>query len=198
MLKRYPFYNVVLFFVVMFMMGGCASKEVLKKDEVISPVSVAKQQTEAPKQTVQQSTATTAAPTQTAATQAPAPNQQGQKASSIAQLQSALEKIYFDFDSATLSESTRATLTKNATAIQKQPGFKIRIEGNCDERGSSEYNIALGERRAKAAEQYLVTLGVKPEQLSIISYGKEKPAVQGNDEAAMAKNRRDEFVVITK
>lgn len=80
----------------------------------------------------------------------------------------------------------------------RESSAKIRIEGNCDERGSVEYNLALGERRAKAAQQYLTTLGVKPERLSIISYGKEKPSVQGNDEASMTKNRRDEFVVISK
>lgn len=191
MQKRNPFYGVVLFSVAISMMAGCASKEVVKKDDGLSPAPVAKK-AEAPKQAAQTGKQA-AAPA--AATTAAASGQDMQKASSLAQLQSALEKIYFDFDSSALSASSRATLTKNAAAIRKQPAAKVRIEGNCDERGSSEYNLALGERRAKAAQQYLVTSGVKPEQLSIISYGKEKPAVQGSDEAAMAKNRRDEFVV---
>lgn len=192
MQKRNPFYGVVLFSVAISMMAGCASKEVVKKDDGLSPAPVAKK-AEAPKQAAQTGKQAAAAPT--AATTAAASGQDMQKASSLAQLQSALEKIYFDFDSSALSGPSRATLTKNAAAIRKQPAAKVRIEGNCDERGSSEYNLALGERRAKAAQQYLVTSGVKPEQLSIISYGKEKPAVQGSDEAAMAKNRRDEFVV---
>lgn len=191
MQKRNPFYGVVLFSVAISMMAGCASKEVVKKDDGLSPAPVAKK-AEAPKQAAQTGKQA-AAPA--AATTAAASGQDMQKASSLAQLQSALEKIYFDFDSSALSASSRATLTKNAAAIRKQPAAKVRIEGNCDERGSSEYNLALGERRAKAAQQYLVTSGVKPEQLSIISYGKEKPAVQGSDETAMAKNRRDEFVV---
>ena len=80
--------------------------------------------------------------------------------------------------------------------MMKDRSVKVRIEGNCDERGSAEYNLALGERRAKAAQKYLVTMGVKPERLSVISYGKEKPAVQGSDESAWAKNRRDEFVIV--
>jgi peptidoglycan-associated lipoprotein len=81
--------------------------------------------------------------------------------------------------------------------MMKHPASKINIEGNCDERGSAEYNLALGERRAKAARQYLVTLGIEPGRLSTISYGKEKPALQGNGEEAWAKNRRAEFVIET-
>jgi peptidoglycan-associated lipoprotein len=82
--------------------------------------------------------------------------------------------------------------------IKKDSAAKVRIEGNCDERGSDEYNLALGEKRAKAAMEYLVTLGIPAERLSVISYGKEKPADPGHDEAAWAKNRRDEFVVLSK
>jgi len=88
-------------------------------------------------------------------------------------------------------------LYKNAELLLKvQPDAKVKIEGHCDERGSAEYNLALGERRAKSAMQYLVTLGVKADRVSIISYGKEKPAVDGHDDAAWAKNRRAEFVII--
>jgi peptidoglycan-associated lipoprotein len=72
----------------------------------------------------------------------------------------------------------------------------VQIQGNCDERGSDEYNLALGERRAKVAMDYLATLGVPAERLSIISYGKEKPVDPGHDEAAWAKNRRDDFAII--
>lgn len=190
MLKRISFYVVPVFLGAMFMTAGCAKQDVVKKDEGIAPASITK------KADASRSNVT---PSKQSAPQATAPAssaQQAQKASATAQLQSALNKIYFDFDAASLSESARSTLTKNAAALMKQPAAKIRIEGNCDERGSAEYNLALGARRAKAAQQYLATLGVKPDRLSTISYGKEKPAVQGSDEAAWAKNRRDEFVVI--
>ena len=193
MLKRVSFYAVFVFLTAVFMTAGCAKQDVVKKDEGIAPVPVAKH-VDPPK-------SNDVAPSKQAAA-APAPSQastqQSQKASSIAELQSALNKIYFDFDSADLSESARSALAKNAAVLTKESTAKIRIEGNCDERGSAEYNLALGERRAKAAQQYLSTMGVKPDRLSIVSYGKEKPAVAGSDETAWAKNRRDEFLVITK
>jgi peptidoglycan-associated lipoprotein len=107
------------------------------------------------------------------------------------------EAVYFDFDKSDLRQDARDVLSKNAAVVLKSPaGTKIQIEGHCDERGSAEYNLALGERRARSAQNYLTTLGVKADMLSIISYGKEKPAVQGNDEAAWAKNRRAEFVIV--
>lgn len=195
MLKRESFYVVALFSVAMFMTAGCAKQEVVKKDEGIAPAPVARQVDQSKSNVTPSKSAVAEPVTQTAPKYAPP--LRAQKESSTSQLQSALEKIYFDFDSANLSESARGTLAKNAAVLTKEPTVKIRIEGNCDERGSSEYNLALGERRAKAAQQYLITLGVTPDRLSIISYGKEKPAVQGDDESARAKNRRDEFVVAT-
>jgi peptidoglycan-associated lipoprotein len=112
-----------------------------------------------------------------------------------AEQQAQMEKIYFDFDSFILSAPSRSTLAKNAEYLQKSKSLKVRIEGNCDERGSDDYNLALGEKRAKAAMNYLVTMGVSADRISIISYGKEKPADPGHDEAAWAKNRRDEFIL---
>ena len=87
-------------------------------------------------------------------------------------------------------------LKTKAELMKKYPSIRVRIEGNCDDRGTQEYNLALGERRARAAYEYLVTLGVNPSQLEMISYGKENPAVQGTGEAVWAKNRRDDFRVI--
>ncbi len=202
MLKHISFNSIFVFLIAAFITAGCAKQDVVKKDEGIVPATVAKN-VDPSKSTESKTSATSSkqavtpplaqvTPSQTASAQ------QSQKLSSIAELQSALEKIYFDFDSANLSESSRSTLTKDAVTLAKEATLKIRIEGNCDERGSAEYNLALGERRAKAAQQYLVTIGVKPDRLSILSYGKEKPAVQGNDELAWTKNRRDEFVVVTK
>lgn len=107
-----------------------------------------------------------------------------------------LEPIYFDFDKSNLKTDATATLDKNAEWLSKNPTHKIRIEGNCDERGTIEYNVALGERRANSAKQYLIKLGVAADRLSTISYGKEKPLNPGHDEAAWAKNRRDDFKVV--
>lgn len=113
-----------------------------------------------------------------------------------ASAQQLLDKIYFDYDSAGLSDTARATLKSNYDVLKKKSAARVEIEGHCDERGSDEYNLALGERRAKGAKNYLVTLGINPDRLSTISYGKEKPADQGHDEAAWAKNRRVEFVIV--
>lgn len=196
MLKRVSFYVVSVFLVAVFMTAGCAKQEVVKKDEGVAPAPVARQVDPSKTNVTPAKQAASTASTQITPSSAPA--QQAQKALSNGQLQSALDKIYFDFDSSSLSESARNTLTKNAAILMKESSAKIRIEGNCDERGSAEYNLALGERRAKAAQQYFITLGVKPDRLSTISYGKEKPAVDGSDEAAWAKNRRDEFVVVSQ
>jgi peptidoglycan-associated lipoprotein len=113
-------------------------------------------------------------------------------------LNGALEKIYFDFDATTLSEQARTSLANNAERLRKNSTVTVRIEGHCDERGSDEYNLALGEKRAKTAMHYLVTMGIPAKRLSVLSYGKEKPADSGHDEAAWSKNRRDEFVVMSK
>ena len=113
-------------------------------------------------------------------------------------LQAALERVYFNFDSFTLSGEARSTLVRDANLLKKYSAANVRIAGNCDERGSDEYNLALGERRAKSAMQYLSSLGIPSSRLTVVSYGKEKPAVNGHDEAAWAKNRRDDFAVVSK
>ncbi len=103
------------------------------------------------------------------------------------------DRIYFAFDSNELSQESRQILTDKAELLKATPGLTLLIEGHCDERGTNEYNLALGERRARAAFDFLVLLGVDSSKMSIISYGEEYPAVQGSDEAAWSKNRRDEF-----
>jgi peptidoglycan-associated lipoprotein len=106
--------------------------------------------------------------------------------------------IYFDFDKFDLSPEARKVLAEKASFLNAHPQMKIRVEGNCDERGTIEYNLALGDRRAKAALDYLVFLGITPERISTISYGKERPVDPGHNEEAWAKNRRDHFVIIKK
>lgn len=102
--------------------------------------------------------------------------------------------IFFDFDSASLSTEAQEQLKQNAGWMQKNQLPAVTIEGHCDERGTDEYNIALGERRAIAAKEYLVNLGVNSEKLSTVSYGEEQPFDQGHNEEAWSKNRRDHFV----
>ncbi|MDA8413789.1 MAG: peptidoglycan-associated lipoprotein Pal [Desulfobacteraceae bacterium] len=173
--------------------AGCANKEVVKKDETISREATVAPATvkPAPAEKGKSEVIPAAGSTARQATQA---NQQAAKAGAS---QAEFEKIYFDFDSADLNQAAKDTLARSAELLMKKhKDIKLRVEGNCDERGSAEYNIALGERRAQAAVKYLETMGVRQDRISAISYGKERPAVQGNDEAAWQKNRRDEFVIM--
>ncbi|MEW6015893.1 MAG: peptidoglycan-associated lipoprotein Pal [Candidatus Zixiibacteriota bacterium] len=106
--------------------------------------------------------------------------------------------VYFDFDKYNLVDSAKQALDHNAMILKDNPNLMIRIEGHCDERGTIEYNLSLGEKRAAAAKKYLTDLGIDPGRLQTISYGKERPAVAGSNEAAWAKNRRDEFKIISQ
>jgi peptidoglycan-associated lipoprotein len=171
--------------------GGCASKEVVKTEEPAAATVT----TETPKPVQQPSVTDDAAQTQASEASVAIKPADAQAAETATET-TAFETVYFDFDSSGLRQDARDVLSKNAEILLKsKQAVKIKIEGHCDERGSAEYNLALGERRAKSAMQYLLTLGVQPERLSVISYGKEKPAVQGNDEEAWAKNRRAEFLI---
>jgi peptidoglycan-associated lipoprotein len=176
--------------------SGCAKENVVKKDEAIAPTATG-QATQTEVKGAKNGPAGTYTPAKPAQESS---NRAAAKAESQSreQLTSELEKIYFDFDSSALSNDARKALTENAGYLRKSAAAKLRIEGNCDERGSAEYNIALGEKRAEAAEKYLVTMGIPAERLAIISYGKEKPADPGHDESAWAKNRRDDFTILTK
>lgn len=107
-----------------------------------------------------------------------------------------LERVYFAYNQFTLDETARVTLEQNAVYLRNKPAEKVVIEGHCDERGSDEYNLALGERRAVAARNYLVSLGIAAERLSVISYGEEKPLATGSNEEAWGKNRRAEFKAV--
>jgi peptidoglycan-associated lipoprotein len=106
------------------------------------------------------------------------------------------EDIYFDFDKSNLKPESKAILRKRASWLRNNMSSSIRIEGHCDERGSNEYNLALGERRAHAAKQFLMALGISGDRILTISYGEERPAAPGHDEGAWEKNRRDELKLI--
>jgi peptidoglycan-associated lipoprotein len=107
-----------------------------------------------------------------------------------------MRTVYFDYDAADLRDDAKEDLRNNYEILREHPSVKVEIQGNCDERGSNEYNFALGERRAKAARDYLVRLGVSEGRLSTVSFGEENPAVTGHSESAWAKNRRSDFAVL--
>jgi len=104
--------------------------------------------------------------------------------------------IHFAFDSAAIKSGEKANLQSVASALSADANAKLLIEGNCDDRGTEEYNRSLGERRALAAREALAKLGISPDRIRTISYGKDKPTDPGHDEAAWAKNRRDDFVLL--
>jgi peptidoglycan-associated lipoprotein len=190
--------------VTAFCSGGCAKHELVKQDQMIPPAA---------------SSASSALPANSAVTAQLKPETKDaglsvppideSQAKKQAQptvtpqdtnlsLNAALEKVFFDFDSYTLSPQAREALAKNAEIMKQKGNAGIRIEGHCDELGSDDYNLALGEKRARVALNYLQSMGVSSGRLSAISYGKEKPADPGHDEAGRAKNRRDEFVMTLK
>jgi peptidoglycan-associated lipoprotein len=127
---------------------------------------------------------------------APAAEAQGQ-----AELERAMDavrnvSVFFEFDSSTLTTEAKDRLSAVGTVLAKYPDLKVRIEGHCDERGSSQYNLALGQRRAEAAKRYLSTMGAHEKQLTAISFGDQKPKALGHDEEAWRQNRRDDLSAI--
>jgi len=109
-----------------------------------------------------------------------------------------LKDIHFDFDRYNIRLEEAEILKENSALLKKYPGMKFQVEGHCDERGTGEYNLALGERRANSAKRYLVSLGIEPGRISTISYGEERPFDQGHSEDAWTKNRRAHFVILKK
>ena len=111
---------------------------------------------------------------------------------------SLLKDIHFDFDKYDIRPGDAEILKGNAALIKKYPKVKIQIEGHCDARGTVEYNLALGERRANSVKKYLISLGIPESRISTISYGKERPLDPGHNEGAWAKNRRDHMIILSK
>ena len=108
---------------------------------------------------------------------------------------SELSDVFFDFDDFTIRPDQRAVLDGDADVLRRNPRMKVLIEGHCDERGTRLYNMALGDKRANAAKEYLVALGVDASRIDTVSYGNERPFAPGHDEAAWAQNRRAHFVI---
>ncbi len=109
-----------------------------------------------------------------------------------------LKPVYFDFNKAVIREDDKAIMKTDAEWLKANPAAKVRIAGNCDERGTAAYNQALGERRAESAKKYLAALGISGQRMAVISYGKEKPVCSDHDEACWQRNRRGDLVVVTE
>ena len=191
MMKKMLIVSLALVFAFssMFMMTSCAKKQV-KMEEEVTP--------SAPKPMV-----SPAKP----AVDHDAAKREAERLKRLRELESAQklrgeiqvfesENVYFDFDRSELLPEAKAILVKKAKWLRENPKYRARIEGHCDERGTNEYNLALGERRANAAWKFLNALGVSGDRLPTISYGEERSADSGHNESAWAKNRRDEFKLI--
>jgi peptidoglycan-associated lipoprotein len=116
----------------------------------------------------------------------------------VAQSRGYVQDAFFEFNESTLSADAQSALTSSATWLKKNGQYNLLIEGHCDERGTEQYNLALGDRRANQAKEYLVTLGVDAGRIRTVSYGEERPFDPGHDDSAWAKNRRDHLVLVGK
>ncbi|MDA8429628.1 MAG: OmpA family protein [Geobacteraceae bacterium] len=195
-MKRRTMVNMLL---IAFMLSalGCAQNESVKKDEGLVPAAsqpAAETRKAAPSQPMISTAVTTSAPADQARQIVPAGSSADSREKDLAQSANSASSVYFGFDSYVLTTESGNTLQADFKSLANRPA--IRIEGNCDEQGSSEYNLALGERRAIVAQNYLVTLGYPAARITTVSYGKERPAVLGHDETAWAKNRRDELIIV--
>ncbi len=126
---------------------------------------------------------------------APAPQKQVEVPKQVSDMVSNFSRVYFEFDSAALSDASRSALDANASIMAKHPDIKVEIQGHADERGTTDYNLALGQRRANAVYRYLTSKGVAASRLKVVSYGEERPLVPGHSERAWSQNRRAEFVI---
>lgn len=171
---------LVMLFVLTLLVAGCAKKPVAEEPVVTEPTEVAVVEEQQPAVVVEQPVAETSAP---------------DPAQVALEALSGLMRIYFDFDQYVLTDAAKQGLANNAKLLKAAPSVMVKIEGHCDERGSDEYNLALGEKRALATKNYLASLGVEASRMSIISYGEEMPLDSGKNEMAWSKNRRAEFKV---
>lgn len=170
----------VLSLVVVIALTSCSKKEVKEDEPLISPSA----DTGAAAAPATEPVDTAAVPTpETVTTDATAPE---------------MQIAYFEFDSYRISSQARDALDKNASWLKSNPTSTVQIEGHCDERGTTEYNLALGERRANAAKDYLIRQGIDRSRLSVISYGEERPLDPGHTEEAWGRNRRAAFVILSR
>jgi peptidoglycan-associated lipoprotein len=177
---------VVLLFALTLLAAGCAKKPVAEEPMIEQPAQIEMEQQQ-PAGVVEQYVDDNGAD---AAADAAAVARAAEMAAS-----QGLQTIHFEFDQYVLTPMAKQTLAANADLLKAAPAVKILIEGHCDERGSDEYNLALGQKRALATQSYLVSLGIAAYRTSIISYGEEMPLDPARSDSAWAKNRRAEFKI---
>ncbi len=179
MKKRIPLLLVVLLSASLLSLWGCP-----KKTEVAAAPEAQKEETPA----VKAEQKPEAVPQEESK---PAAREESRERAAAAG--AGLQPVYFDFDKSFIRNDARSVMKANAEWLKANPKVKVRIEGNCDERGTKEYNQALGQRRAASAKKYLTDLGISGKRISLISYGKEKPVCGEQNEECWQKNRRDDF-----
>ena len=184
-----PLGIVVVMALSLIIFGGCAEKQAVVKDESVQQPAQTATPAPAPAPVPAPATDDEAARKAQAAREAAAKR----NAAALAALN--IQNIYFDFDKSNIRPDAREILKANSEIFLKNSDSKIVIEGHCDERGTAEYNMALGERRAQEAKQYLINLGIDASRMQTISYGKEKPLDTRSTEEAWSINRRAQFVL---
>jgi len=176
--------------------AGCAEKKTVVKDEAVQEQKVAPtQSTDQAKADEEAARRAKEQADREAALRAQAAKDAAAKKNAAALADLNIQNIYFDYDKSNIRTDAREILKTDADIFLKNANAKIVVEGHCDERGTAEYNMALGERRAQETKKYLVNLGVDAARMETISYGKERPADPGHDEKAWAQNRRAQFVL---
>jgi len=173
----------------LFALYGCP-----KKAEVASAPEEPKKVEQAPAKSAEEIAAEKAAADKAAAEAAARAAEEAKAREAAAKAAAGLQPIYFDFDKSFVRDDAKAVMKANADYLKANPKVKVRIEGNCDERGTIEYNQALGQRRAAAAKKYLTDMGISAKRISLISYGKEKPVCTQSTEDCWQKNRRDDLI----
>ena len=189
-------WGAALFAVVMLFAFGCAKKQAVKSTETAGAPSAAPAGQEKGAPAAGGITTETVKPETPAPPAAPGPLAAAEAGAAVTrEIPSPFQDIRFDFDKSTVREDAKPILAAIADYMKKNKGAKVQIEGHCDERGTAEYNMALGDRRAASTRAYLASLGVPDSALSMVSFGKEKPLDPGHNEDAWAKNRRAHFVL---
>ena len=183
-------WGFVFILLIVAVMAGCAKKQTVRSNES-NPVEAAK-----PSAIPSGNQATTEMSQPGMSMNAPKSPAKEPGVQVTEEMKSPFADIHFDFDKSLIKDGDKPTLQKIATYLKQHPRAGVRIEGNCDERGTPEYNMALGERRAESAKKYLIGLGVPAKEISTISFGKEKPLDPGHSEEAWTKNRRDHFDIM--
>ena len=196
----------VIFCISIVLMTGCAKKAVSKDEGLVAgdqKAAAAQSEADAKKKEAEaaakeEATRKLAAEQQKEDVKELALKRDAAAAAAVEKEQTAFEDIYFAFDKSTIESEAREILKRLASLLDSNKNYSLVIEGHCDERGTVEYNLALGQRRADAAMKYLVDLGLDKESIKTITYGKERPLNPGQDEEAWAKNRRAHFLTTLK